>query len=130
MTRREARKIALQVLFQMTLSHTERQIAIEAVTEDAGALDPFAAALVDRTLTNQQTIDSEIANHLKNWSLGRIGNIDKAILRLAVCEMLFFDEIPMTVSMNEAIELCKLFSDEQSRIFVNGVLSSIAKAHA
>lgn len=127
MNRREARKIALQVLFQMTLSKTDRETAVAAVMESGEPLDPFIDQLLDKVLENQKEIDDQISKYLKNWSLSRIGNIDKTILRLAVCEMLYFGEIPATVSINEAVELCRLFSDEQSRIFVNGVLSSIAK---
>ncbi|MFX3616349.1 MAG: transcription antitermination factor NusB [Sporolactobacillus sp.] len=127
MNRREARQIALQVLFQVSLSGTDRQTAVDAVYEGIEPLDPFVNQLLDKTLQNEEKIDQLINGHLKNWSLKRLGNIDKTILRLAVCELIYFNEIPSTVSINEAVELCRTYSDDKTRIFVNGVLSSIAK---
>ncbi|MCQ2011479.1 MAG: transcription antitermination factor NusB [Sporolactobacillus sp.] len=127
MNRREARKMALQALFQMTLSKTDRAMALEAVNDSGKPIDSFVDRLLDQTLKNEEDIDQLISKHLQNWSLDRIGNIDKTILRIAVCEILYFDDIPITVSVNEAIELCKIYSDEQTRKFVNGVLSGISK---
>jgi N utilization substance protein B len=127
MNRRQARKMALQALFQMTLSNTDRVTALEAVHDSGDPTDPFVNHLLDQTLDHEKEIDSLISKHLQNWSLDRVGNIDKTILRLAVCEILYLDDIPVTVSVNEAVELCKIYSDEQTRKFVNGVLSGISK---
>ncbi|WP_028983831.1 transcription antitermination factor NusB [Sporolactobacillus terrae] len=127
MNRREARQLALQALFQMTLSDIDRKSAIDAVKDEGESVDPFVTRLLDQTLDHEEAIDQLISKHLKNWSLDRVGNIDKTILRLAVCEIMYFDDIPLTVSVNEAVELCKIYSDEQTRKFVNGVLSGISK---
>ncbi|MCL1632570.1 transcription antitermination factor NusB [Sporolactobacillus sp. CPB3-1] len=127
MNRRDARKMALQALFQMSLSGTDRTTALEALNEGGQPIDPFVNQLLDQVLAHDKEIDRLISRHLQNWSLTRVGNIDKAILRLAVGEMLFMDDVPVTVTVNEAVELCKVFSDEQTRIFVNGVLSGISK---
>ncbi|MDF2909798.1 MAG: transcription antitermination factor NusB [Sporolactobacillus laevolacticus] len=127
MNRREARKMALQALFQMTLSGTERATALNAVNESGQPIDPFVNQLLDNTLAHEKEIDHLISKHLKNWSLERVGNIDKTILRLAVSEILYFDDIPTTVTVNEAVELCKIYSDAQTRKFVNGVLAGISK---
>ncbi|MDD9149301.1 MULTISPECIES: transcription antitermination factor NusB [unclassified Sporolactobacillus] len=128
MNRRQAREMALQALFQITLSDTDKKTAIEAVKkEDGKPVDPFVDRLLNETIAHQQEIDQLIGKHLVHWSFGRIGNIDKTILRLAVCEMLFFNDVPKTVTMNEAIELCKKYGDEETRKFVNGVLSGISK---
>ncbi|MCO7176597.1 transcription antitermination factor NusB [Sporolactobacillus kofuensis] len=127
MNRREARKMALQALFQMTLSATEKETALAAVNESGRPIDPFVSQLLDYTIENEAEIDRLISKHLKNWSLERVGNIDKTILRLAVCEILYFHDIPTTVTVNEAVELCKIYSDEQTRKFVNGVLAGISK---
>ncbi|MET1247815.1 transcription antitermination factor NusB [Sporolactobacillus sp. STCC-11] len=127
MNRRQARKMALQALFQMTLSNTDRVTALEAVHDSGDPTDPFVNHLLDQTLGHEKEIDRLISKHLQNWSLDRVGNIDKTILRLAVCEILYLDDIPVTVSVNEAVELCKIYSDEQTRKFVNGVLSGISK---
>lgn len=66
-----------------------------------------------------------ISQHLVNWKLDRIANVDRAILRLSVYEMVYQEDIPVSVSMNEAIELAKLFGDDKAPKFVNGVLSNI-----
>lgn len=127
MNRRQAREMALQALFQITLSDTDRETAIEAVKTDSQPVDPFVDRLLNGTMAHEKDIDLLIRKHLAHWSFERVGNIDKTILRLAVCEMLYFDDVPNTVAMNEAIELCKKYSDEQTRRFVNGVLSGISK---
>ena len=67
----------------------------------------------------------EMISYLVNWKLDRIANVDRAILRLAVYEMVYSDDIPANVSLNEAIELAKRFSDDKAAKFVNGVLSNI-----
>ncbi|WP_100488239.1 transcription antitermination factor NusB [Sporolactobacillus pectinivorans] len=127
MNRRQAREIALQVLFQTTLSNTDRKIAIDAVNGEGVPVDPFVVRLLNEISSHETEIDRQIKAHLVNWSFDRIGNIDKTILRLAICEMLYFDDIPTTVSINEAVELCRKYGDEQTRKFVNGILSSISK---
>lgn len=127
MKRRESREMALQVLFQMMLSGTERKMALDAVNEQHVSVDPFVDRLIDGTLNHEKEIDGWIGRHLVNWSFDRVGNIDKAILRLAVCELLYFEDVPDTVTISEAVELCRKFSDEKSRIFVNGVLSNITR---
>lgn len=66
-----------------------------------------------------------ISKHLVNWKLDRIANVDRAILRLAAYEMAYAEDIPVNVSMNEAIELAKRFGDDKATKFVNGVLSNI-----
>ncbi|WP_010631970.1 transcription antitermination factor NusB [Sporolactobacillus vineae] len=127
MKRRQSREMALQVLFQMMLSGTDRKTAWEAVNEQDLPEDPFVDRLLDGISGHEKEIDQWIGRHLVNWSFDRIGNIDKAILRLAVCELLYFDDVPDTVTISEAVELCRKFSDEKSRKFVNGVLSSITR---
>lgn len=127
MKRRQSREMALQVLFQMMLSGTDKKTAWDAVSEQDIPVDPFVDRLLDTISVHEKEIDQWISRHLVNWSFDRIGNIDKAILRLAVSELLYFDDIPDTVTISEAVELCRKFSDEKSRKFVNGVLSSITR---
>ncbi|RYL87848.1 transcription antitermination factor NusB [Sporolactobacillus sp. Y61] len=127
MNRRQARETALKVLFQMEVSGTERSTAVRAVNENDIPLDPFVNQLLDKTLNHLNDIDSIISKNLVNWSFDRLGNMDRTILRLAVCELRYFDDIPDTVTINEAVELCRTYSDEQSRRFVNGILSHISK---
>ncbi|WP_195952518.1 transcription antitermination factor NusB, partial [Clostridium saudiense] len=76
---------------------------------------------------NLEDIDSRIVNALVNWKLDRVSKVNLTILRLAVGEMLFVDDVPGSVAINEAVELTKKYSDEKSTSFVNGVLDKVLK---
>lgn len=126
MKRHEARQKALQVLFQLDATEMELQEAISHVLEDAPS-DAFFEQLVEGTISNKEQIDAALTDKLENWSLGRLPKIERTILRLAVYELLFMEETPNKVVLNEAVELCKLFGDEKSSKFVNGVLSKFTE---
>ncbi|MTT32687.1 transcription antitermination factor NusB [Terrilactibacillus sp. BCM23-1] len=128
MNRRQAREKAVQALFQITVGQTDAEEAIHNVQEmDKGSqLNPLFELLVHQTIHHMPDIDEQIKKHLINWQFDRIANIDKTILRLGTCELLYLDDIPTSVSLNEAVELAKLFGDEKTRKFVNGILSQIA----
>jgi transcription antitermination protein NusB len=85
----------------------------------------FAEQLLLRTIKNSDEYDALISGKIKNWELGRIALVDKLILRMAICELLLFDDIPAKVTINEAIELAKEYSTANSGRFVNGVLDAI-----
>lgn len=87
----------------------------------------FLDKLISKIKENKKTIDKTIKKHLINWKLERLSYIDRAILRIATCELLYFDDIPPKVSIDEAIELAKEFSDQDAKRFVNGVLDAIYK---
>ncbi|MGV3489287.1 MAG: transcription antitermination factor NusB [Tuberibacillus sp.] len=123
MNRRQAREKAIQALFQIEVGGTSPDEAIENVTE--GKSDPFLNELVHQTYRHLDEVDKIITKYLIKWPFDRIGNIDKAIMRLAVSEFLYFNEIPVKVTLNEAIEMAKTFGDDDSRRFTNGVLSKI-----
>ncbi|CEP81692.1 transcription antitermination factor NusB [Paraclostridium sordellii] len=74
---------------------------------------------------NKSTIDELISKYAKNWTINRMAKVDLAILRLAVCEILYIPNIPTKVSINEAIELAKLYCDDKSPKFINGILGSV-----
>ncbi|WP_070120718.1 transcription antitermination factor NusB [Bacillus marinisedimentorum] len=126
MKRRIAREKAIQALFQVDRSDIEPEEALEHVLEEEEESDDFLESLVSGTLENREAIDERIKAHLQNWSLDRIGNVDRTILRMGIYEMLYIDEIPMNVTMNEAIELAKIYGDDNSSRFINGVLSKVA----
>ncbi len=128
MKRRTAREKAIQCLFQMDLAEVNFQDAYDLVMEDSKEDGSFMVHLVKKTTENREAIDAEIKKYLRGWQLERIANVDRAILRLAFYEMMFEQDTPPRVIMNEAIELAKLFSDEQSSRFVNGVLSAYVQA--
>ena len=129
MKRSEAREKALQAVFQIDLSDIEAQEAIENVLESASKKeDQFLTHLVLGTVKNMPEIDSMISGHLENWTLSRLGTVDRTILRIAVYEMMYEEEIPLSVSMDEAIELAKKFGDDKSSKFINAVLSKVKDA--
>ncbi len=124
MKRRTAREKALQSLFQIDVSDIEPNEAMQHAL-DGQESDAFFEQLVYGVLENKEKIDEMIKRHLVNWKLDRLANVDRAILRLSAYEMIFLEDIPVNVSMNEAIELAKQFGDDKSAKFVNGVLSNI-----
>ncbi|MGE7215812.1 transcription antitermination factor NusB [Priestia koreensis] len=124
MKRRTAREKALQALFQCDLGKMEPAEAIQNVIK-TDKVDEFLELLVLGTVENQQEIDELLRNNLEKWTLERVAAVDRAILRLAVFEIKYKEDIPVNVTMNEALELAKNFSDEQSSRFINGVLSRV-----
>ncbi|EPD53634.1 transcription antitermination factor NusB [Paenisporosarcina sp. FSL H8-0542] len=121
MKRREAREKALQTLFQLENTELTIEDAMSHVLD--GDNDPFYEKLVRGTTEQLTQIDESLKTKLENWSLDRLPKIERTVLRLAVYELLFMQDAPSKVVMNEAIELCKTFGDEKSSKFVNGVLS-------
>ncbi|MBA3925359.1 transcription antitermination factor NusB [Listeria rustica] len=125
MKRREAREKALQILFQMELNEMHLDQAIANVMEDQS--DAYVDKLVEGVVANKTAIDELIAGNLDNWSMDRLNKVDLAILRVSVFEMVYCEDIPDRVSLNESLEIAKIFSDEKSSKFINGVLANIAK---
>jgi N utilization substance protein B len=124
MKRRVAREKALQALFQIDLSDIETEDAMRHAL-DGEESDAFFENLVHGVVEHQTEIDQLISKHLVNWKLERIANVDRVILRTAVYELLYLEDIPASVTINEAIELAKSFGDDHAAKFINGVLSSI-----
>lgn len=127
--RREVRERVLQALYAYEVGHDTAEHVIETVLRpmlktDQEALQ-FATQLFLRTLNYSEVADHLIAEHLKNWDLTRIALIDRLLLRMAICELLAFEDIPPKVSINEAIEVAKKYSTEKSGQFINGVLDAV-----
>ena len=133
--RRQARELALKILFQVDLVHCNVNDAasfafqVEDISQysDPDSIISFSQELVRGVLANLTEIDSLIKSNADNWSLERMANIDRNILRVAVFEIVFVENIPKSVSINEAVELAKKYSTENSFGFVNGVLGKIEK---
>ena len=127
MKRTEARQRALQALFQLDSTELTIEEAIEHALnvddEKEAKTNAFFEKLVRGTTENLEAIDASLNEKLENWTLARLPKLERTILRLSVYELNFSDEVPNKVVLNEAIELCKLFGDEKSSKFVNGVLS-------
>ncbi|MEH7305594.1 transcription antitermination factor NusB [Neobacillus drentensis] len=125
MKRRTAREKALQALFQIDISNTEPAAAIEHVLEgEAG--DDYLTSLVLGVVEQKAEIDRLISGNLEKWSLDRLATVDRNLLRIAAYEMMFFrNEVPENVVLDEAIEIAKIYGDDQSSKFINGVLSKL-----
>lgn len=124
MNRRAAREKAFQILFQMDINDTEPKQAIEYALEEPIS-DSFLEQLVYGVTEHREEIDKRIAANLEKWSFQRVASVEKTILRIAAYEMDFVEEVPAKVAINEAIEIAKLYGDEKSGKFVNGVLSKM-----
>jgi N utilization substance protein B len=152
-TRREARERAVQFLFQYDLNPPEnvdealnhfwdsqtsaalaedkgpanwgQPIELPPATASEASLRTFAEPLIRGALEHRTESDELIKKHAKNWDLHRIAAVDRNILRLAIFEMLHRDDIPPVVSINEAVDIAKKFSTEDSGKFVNGILDKI-----
>lgn len=118
----------MQILFQIDVGKIRPEKALhysfqeENLSEDE---KEFATTLVLGTLQHLEEVDRLISQHSRDWPLYRIANVDRNILRLAVFEFLYVPDIPYTVTINEAIELAKVFSGEGASAFVNGILDQI-----
>ena len=129
LTRREEREQAFFLVFEKEFnSETELKelydLALE--TEIVGDSE-FVKALSFKTWENIESIDPVIEKYSVGWKMSRISKVALAVLRLAVCEILYFDDIPVGVSINEAVELCKKYASDDEKSFVNGILSSVSK---
>ena len=124
MKRITAREKALQALFQIDLAQTEVQDAISNVLEDQPK-DAYLEFLVVGTVENLENIDEIIKANLENWTIERLGNIDRNILRIGTFEMLKSTDVPVNVVIDESIEIAKAYGDDQSSKFVNAVLSKV-----
>lgn len=128
--RTKGREIALHILYQVEILKAEKaEIAsryLENNKQPQEIVD-FVCVLVDGTITNITAIDDLLKKHVKNWDINRMAFIDRNILRLACFEILYTEDIPPKVAINEAIELAKRFGDIDSPRFVNGILDKIYK---
>jgi len=129
--RREGRQAAIQYLFAHDLhgevSEQERNAFWELHSAN-NKVREHAESLIKGIQENQQQIDEQITRRLENYSFERVGMVDRNILRVAVYELLYVNEIPVRVIINEAVEIARDLGDTQTRVFVNGILDKIAKA--
>lgn len=125
-TRRKSRENAVIILYQCDLLDKDVEYIIDTEILFGRKPDEFTKILVRGVYLNKDKIDEKIVNVVKNWSFDRIAIIDRNIIRMAVFEMLFLNEIPLKVSVDEAIEISKsLGQKDDTPKFVNGVLGKI-----
>ena len=126
--RRKAREVALQVLYQLDVLKIDVKEAVELFWNNFDAPDEvrtFSSLLIEGTWLNIDEIDSLISSSSENWSISRMSKVDKNILRMAVYELLYCHDIPPKVTLNEAIDLGKVYGSENSGSFINGILDAL-----
>jgi N utilization substance protein B len=130
MRRRYARAGAVETLYQWDLMRDDPERLLTEVVarhELTATAAGYLQRIVGTTLANREQIDAMLTATLEKWKLSRLSYVDRAILRVGCCEILFFGDVPNVVSINEAVELAKLYGDDKSPAFINGVLDAIAR---
>ncbi|WEG10509.1 transcription antitermination factor NusB [Microbacterium horticulturae] len=132
--RSKARRRAMDILFQSDV-RGEQLATILAAEAKRAATEPareaswlYAREIVDGVIDNQGEIDEQITTFAKDWSLERMPAVDRALLRIGAWEILFNDEVPTAVAIDEAVELAKEFSTDESGSFIHGVLARIGRS--
>lgn len=127
--RHRGRELALRVLFELEGTEKDADAALRYQADDIGAtvdVATFARQLVVGVLENLERVDDAIAAASSNWRLEEIGKVERAVLRLGTYELLFLSDTPLSVAIDEAVELAKAYAGEEAGRFVNGVLGRIA----
>ncbi|UQZ91212.1 transcription antitermination factor NusB [Deltaproteobacteria bacterium Smac51] len=144
-TRRIARELALRLLFQKDLEggtpemtaltfensfspEVDEENGLEVAADDFRRAWPLARELFFGVAGNLEELDEAISAAASNWSLGRMSPVDRGLIRLAYYEMLYREDIPPKVSLNEALEIAKSYGDDDSSSFINGVLDRLMRA--
>ncbi len=126
--RRKSRELAMQTLFCMDLNEHKSDEWIPRICEMVEAspeIHPYCDHLVKGVLKHRETIDGIIERFSENWKLSRMACVDRNILRIAVFELLYCDDIPPKVAINEAVDIGKKYGTGDSGAFINGILDSI-----
>ena len=123
------RELALRILFEAEVGKFNIEKVLERYISACSikSISDFVQELINTVAGNKKEIDGIIQQHAIGWKLERMGSVDRNILRLAIAEMVYLESIPISASINEAIELGKMYGDEQSARFLNGILGAVSK---
>ena len=129
MTRSEAREQAFILVFEKSFNQSDTldNIIANAQAGRDFVVDKFSYALAQQAYDHLEQVDGVIEKYSRKWKLDRIVKVSLAILRMSISEMLYLEDIPVSVSINEAVELAKKYATEDDASFVNGVLGAVAK---
>jgi N utilization substance protein B len=131
-SRRRSRIAAMRALFQMQVVEDPVEPIVAGLQADSELPEDvagYAAHLVTLFHLNHEEIDKAVTEALDRWELGRVAQVDRAVLRIAATELLFAPDVPPKVAIDEAIEIAGRYGSNQSGAFVNGVLDRLARAH-
>ena len=129
--RRKSRELAMQALFYMDMSQNVSMEMLNLYCQHfppSQKAQPFFLALVEGVINTRPEIDAIIERFSNNWKIGRMSCVDRNVMRIAVYELLYCEEIPPKVSINEAIDVGKKYGTEESGSFINGILDSIRRS--
>lgn len=125
-----ARQVAFQTLFQIDLAGSNLETALEQRLQDVNLTEEnqeYVKTVVQGVMQQQRALDAQISAVSQGWEVHRLGFVDRNILRLAIYEIVFMDEVPARVAANEAVELAKKFGDDESPRFINGLLGTVIR---
>jgi N utilization substance protein B len=126
--RREVRELVMKALYAEEVSGNDWGQILSAIIKPEFRENKknykFAEKLYFQTLNHREELDQIIEAHIDNWDFDRLATTDKSILRVAVCELIYFEEVPTKVTINEAIEIAKNYSTKKSGNFINGILDA------
>jgi len=128
-TRHEGRELALKALYRIDIcggASNDDLVTLFASFPSDDEVRKFATSIIEGVRRDERGLDARIADALEHWSIRRLSRIDHNIMRMALWEMLNLPEVPLRVTIDEAIELAKIYGDRESGRFVNGVLDQIA----
>jgi N utilization substance protein B len=132
-TRRKGRELALQALYQIEMTGDESAAALDRFLnhfEGGTKARDFARRLVSGVISRRAEIDRLIERSTEHWKLARMAKVELTILRMATFELVFCPDIPLSVSLDEAIEIGKRYGSEESAAFINGILDQVAHSSA
>tara|TARA_Y100001970_G_scaffold284187_1_gene401028 strand:+ start:18762 stop:19196 length:435 start_codon:yes stop_codon:yes gene_type:complete len=128
--RRAARECTLKAVFAYNFSNNEGSIIIAQLIEKNPEIKKnkdFIVLLFNYVIKHMLWTDKLIKAHLENWEIDRVAQIDKILLKMGICEIYFIDDIPPKVTISEMVEISKIYSTDESPVFINGILDAVYK---
>ena len=128
--RRAARQCVLEALFSYQFSKNDTLQIIDQLISKNPELksnNDFIQSLFESVLKNMKWTEDIIKSHLENWEIDRVAQIDKILLKMGICEIYFIDDIPPKVTISEMVEIAKIYSTDESPVFINGILDAVFK---
>ena len=125
--RRAARQCVLEALFAYQFSKNDTVDQLVSKNPQLKSNNDFIHSLYDGVLEHTKLTEGIIKSHLENWEIDRIAQIDKILLKMGICEIYFIDDIPPKVTISEMVEIAKVYSTDESPVFINGILDAVFK---
>ena len=130
--RRAARQCVLEALFSYQFSKNDTLEIIDQLLSKNPELkgnNDFIKSLFNCVFKNMKWAEDIIKSHLENWEIDRVAQIDKILLKMGICEIYYIDDVPPKVTISEMVEIAKIYSTDESPVFINGILDAVFKKH-